>query len=102
MRRPNLDGCEAPNPNRIREAQSAGFRARMVGAWNVPSERAGEILDAWEAEVAAHDMARNDASRRLDESWLRGRISRSRTRTAAGSKSTWVRHGQRRGPPKRG
>jgi hypothetical protein len=64
------------DPDRIREAQRAGLRARMVNYWHVLPDRADEVLDAWEAEAAARGIARNDAYRRLHEAWVRERADR--------------------------
>lgn len=65
-----------PNPDRIREAQRAGLRARMIGHWRLTEARADELLAGWDAEAAERGIDPDGSDHVLDrEAWLRERLT---------------------------
>lgn len=77
------------DPERIYQAQRAGFLARMVTARRMPQERAEAVLHALEAECAALGLERGspefwrEAERRAGEvRWSREQPSGERPRSA--------------------
>ena len=65
------------NPDRIREAQRAGLRARMVDEWRVLPERADELLDEWEIEGATIGQGRMEPGFWTEgETWIKARLAR--------------------------
>lgn len=65
------------NVQRIRDAQRAGLRARMVDQWRVLPRRADELLDAWEDVARERGLTpEDDRFSQAREAWLREQTGR--------------------------
>lgn len=64
------------NPDRIREAQCAGIRARLMGEWRQTEKQADALLEAWDAIAADRGLdPDSNAYRSEREAWLRERVT---------------------------